>query len=113
MQLVIHRNQQCIDIGSGHMVILFGTVDPLKIQQIKFVSVGFGDLFQVLFGENLVFCLPYGRKIRKIQCHLVVKKRWCFQTGQCGQWLVITGSPQMTDKFFNGLRRGQQVDIQL
>ena len=44
---------------------------------------------------------------------LIVKKRWCFQTGQCGQWLVVTGSPQMTDKFFNGPGRSQQVDIQL
>ena len=62
MQLIIHRNQQCIDIGSGHMVILFGTVDPLKIQQIKFVPVGFGDVFQVFLERILSFVFHMAEK---------------------------------------------------
>ena len=48
-QAVMNRNDQCVNVGAGHMVIPLGPVDPLEIQHIKFASPGFGQLFQIFF----------------------------------------------------------------
>ena len=36
----------------------FGAEDELQVQHVKFLSVGFGDLFQVVPGEKLFAHVP-------------------------------------------------------
>ena len=68
----------------------FGAEDELQVQHVEFLSVGFGDLLQVVPGEKLFAHVPDLGEIVQIKSHAVIKEQGAFVILDPRQRLIRT-----------------------
>ena len=111
-QLIVDWNQQRIDFDRFHFVVLLGTLDPLQIQKIKFTTVSFCDLCQIITGEKFFLLLPYEIEVVEIQSHTIVKKRLGFPVGYPDKRDVVFAPLHTFNQFVDRRARCHFLNIQ-
>ena len=74
-QLVVDRNQKCVDVGWQQVIVMARAVDPLNVQKIETTSEALFECVAFLTAEHLVFDLPLCPEIKEIQIHLKIEHR--------------------------------------
>ena len=73
-QLIVDRDEQQVDVRRLHIIILFGTVDPLQVQQIDLGTAVPHEELQVVLFQDFFLLLPCGGEKVQIQSKRIVIK---------------------------------------